>query len=288
MTKLVQPPLELNRPTKSVAPRNKTSKDIVRAGTCAPAATAGTPTSAQRNGMATSPNDLARSALAEDVLLAAFHTGDVQASRIFVQRYQRTVFGVALSVVGVGLAEDVAQEAFVRIWRYAGSYDPRRGTVRSWVVRITHNLAVDTLRINRRAGIAPEDLIRLVASGESNPEQSAVAAETAREFRRSLWSLPPAQARAVVMAGVHGLTAQQIAEIEGIPVGTVKSRVRAGMLKLCAARAADLVARTNPDRLPTHRSSDDHRTRVCAAGTQADRHDGTTARWRSAPKSPGR
>ena len=283
MTTLAHRPHELTHSTTSVALRKETTGDTARAGTCAPGATAETPGTAPRNGTACSRTDIAEGALAEDVLLAAFHACDARASRIFVQRYQRTVFGVARSVVGVELAEDVAQEAFVRIWRYAGSYDPRRGPVRNWVARITHNLAVDTLRSSHRPGIAPDDLIRLVTSGESNPERSAVATETAREFRRSLWSLSPTQARAVVMAGVHGLTAQQIADIEGIPVGTAKSRIRAAMVKLRAARPTDSDTRDD-----SGRSADGHRTGVCAARMQAARPDGSVARWYSAPESPRR
>ena len=85
--------------------------------------------------------------VADDVLLAAFAVGDPEAGATFVQRYQRRVFGLARSIVEEpALAEDLAQEAFVRAWRGAGSYCPRRGSVESWLLAITRNVALDARR----------------------------------------------------------------------------------------------------------------------------------------------
>ena len=171
----------------------------------------------------------------DDMLLAGLGAGDAEAAVAFVRRFQPMVFGVAFAVVGDrGLAEDIAQQAFERAWRHAGLYDPRRGSVRSWLTRIVHNLAVDAARVQRPAPIDPEDLMPLIAAITDSPERRALASETSTQLRTALANLPPEQARAVVMAAVHGLTAREIADAENVPVGTAKSRIRAAMTKLHA------------------------------------------------------
>src|SRR5690348_17808134 len=95
--------------------------------------------------------------MSDDMLLAGLGAGDAQAAVAFVRRFQPMVFGVALAVVGDrGLAEDIAQQAFERAWRHAGLYNPRRGSVHTWLTRIVHNLAVDAARVRRPAPIDPE------------------------------------------------------------------------------------------------------------------------------------
>lgn len=175
----------------------------------------------------------------DDLLLAGLAAGDQQAALAFVRRFQRIVYGVALAVVGEsGLAEDIAQQAFERAWRHAGLYDPRRGSVRTWLTRIVHNLAIDAMRVRRPDPVDPQQLLPLIAAITDTPEQYALLGESADELRAALAALPPEQARAVVMAAVHGLTAREIAEAERIPLGTAKSRIRAAMAKLHATLPA--------------------------------------------------
>jgi RNA polymerase sigma factor (sigma-70 family) len=175
----------------------------------------------------------------DDMLLAGLGTGDSQAALAFVRRFQPVVFGVALAVVGdSGLAEDIAQQAFERAWRHAGLYDPRRGSVRTWLTRIVHNLAVDAMRVRRPTPLDPHDLLPLITAITDTPERRALAGEISTQLRTALAALPPEQARAAVMAAVHGLTAQQIADAENIPVGTAKSRIRAAITKLHTALPA--------------------------------------------------
>ena len=175
----------------------------------------------------------------DEMLLTGLDARDPQAALAFVRRFQPMVFSVALAVVGdSGLAEDVAQQAFERAWRHAGLYDPRRGSVRTWLTRIVHNLAVDTMRVRRPTPLDPQDLLPLIAAITDTPEHRALAGEMSTQLRTALATLPPEQARAVVMAAVHGLTAREIAEVENIPVGTAKSRIRAAMTKLHAALPA--------------------------------------------------
>ncbi len=174
--------------------------------------------------------------LPDEVLLAGLGAGDADLALAFVRRFQQLVFGVAVTVIGDrGAAEDVAQQAFERAWRHALVYDSRRGSVRGWLTTIAHNLAVDVIRARSAAPVDPADLSAvLTAVTDETPERSAGASESAAGLRRALAGLPGEQARAVAMAGIYGMTAREIAESEGIPLGTAKTRIRYGMQKLRA------------------------------------------------------
>jgi RNA polymerase sigma factor (sigma-70 family) len=146
------------------------------------------------------------------------------------------VFGVAMAVLGdAATAEDVAQQAFEQAWRHAQVFDSRRGSVRTWLSAITHNLAVDAVRVRTSAPVDPDDLPAILTAVTDTPERLAVAHDNAAELRRELGQLPEAQARAVAMAGIYGMTARQIADAENVPLGTAKTRIRDGMQKLRAA-----------------------------------------------------
>jgi RNA polymerase sigma factor (sigma-70 family) len=171
--------------------------------------------------------------MADEVLLAGLADGGPDVGLAFVRRFQRHVFGVALAVLGdPSLAEDVAQQTFVRAWRAAPRFDSSRGSVRTWLTTIAHNLAVDAARGRKSTPLDPSDLVRLLGPGIDEPELNTMKEESARELRAAIATLPPEQARAVVMAGVYGLTAQQVAEAESIPLGTAKTRIRSAMHKL--------------------------------------------------------
>lgn len=160
-------------------------------------------------------------------------TGDPEIALAFVRRFQRMVFGVAIAVVDdPQLAEDIAQQTFERAWRHAEVYDSRRGSVRTWLGTIAHNLAVDTVRARKATPVSPEDLDALLGIVNRTPEQWALADEAAARMRAAVAGLPREQARAVVMAGIYGMTARQISEFEGIPLGTAKTRIRSAMGKL--------------------------------------------------------
>ncbi len=174
--------------------------------------------------------------LPDETLLAGLGSGDAGLAIAFVRRFQRVVFGAALTVIGdPGTAEDIAQQTFERAWRHAQVYDSRRGSVRAWLSTIAHNLAVDVVRARTSAPVDPENLPALLTAMTDTPERYAVAHDSAARLRRALAALPPGQARAVAMAGIYGMTARQIAESEGIPLGTAKTRIRDGMEKLRAA-----------------------------------------------------
>ena len=174
--------------------------------------------------------------LPDETLLAGLGAGDADLAIAFVRRFQRVVYGVALTVTRDPVtAEDVAQQAFEQAWRHAQVYDSRRGSVRAWLTTIAHNLAIDVLRARTSAPVDPADPPALLTAVTDTPERLAVANDSAAGLRRALHQLPGSQARAVAMAGIYGMTARQIAVTEGIPLGTAKTRIRDGMLKLRAA-----------------------------------------------------
>ena len=175
--------------------------------------------------------------LSDAALLARVATSDADATSAFVERFQRRVFGLAFTILGDSrAAEDVAQEALLRAWRHAAVFDPRRGSVVSWLLTITRNLAIDATRVRRPIAVAPEDLfgLALVASGRDPADEVVVRDDVAR-MRVALTGLPDEQRRAVVLAGVWGLTAREIAEREEIPLGTAKTRIRTALSRLRVA-----------------------------------------------------
>ncbi|MGW6155870.1 RNA polymerase sigma factor [Streptomyces sp. NPDC055144] len=173
--------------------------------------------------------------LPDEALLSGLATGDPELAATFVRRFQHTVFGVAIAVLGdPQLAEDVSQQTFERAWRHAQIYDSRRGSVTTWLTAIAHNLAIDVARARRPVPVAPEDLDTLldVVTDTATPERLALADEASAALRSAVARLPREQGRALVMAGIYGMTAQQIADVEQIPLGTAKTRIRAAMGKL--------------------------------------------------------
>ena len=173
--------------------------------------------------------------LSDEALLQGLALGEPGMDVAFIRRFQRRVFGLALSLVGdPALAEDVSQEAFLRAWRHAPVFDSRRGSVATWLLAITRNLAIDALRLRRAVPTDPESLHFLQDRSEG-PDAAAVGADAASRLRQAIGELPGDQRRALVLAAFYGRTAGEISTSEGIPLGTAKTRIRAGMQKLRVA-----------------------------------------------------
>jgi RNA polymerase sigma factor (sigma-70 family) len=167
----------------------------------------------------------------DEDLLFGFGRGDPRAATAFVRRYQGHVYGLARSIVGNSAeAEDIAQEALIRTRRHADSYDPRRGSVTTWVLTITRNLAVDTRRRTRTQPADPRAAIFLDQSTHgSMPEDAATVTDETNRVRTALTRLPSEQRRALLLAAFYGYTAREISQSEAIPLGTAKARVRRGL-----------------------------------------------------------
>jgi len=175
--------------------------------------------------------------VSDDALVAGLAAGDADAASAFVRRHQRRVFGLARTIVADDrAAEDVAQEAFVRAWRHAASYDVRRGSVTTWLLTITRNLAIDSVRVRRPVSIDPDTLVGLGRpSNDRGLQELAELGDDVARLRLALSRLPVEQRRAVVLAGLMGYTAREVGEIEQIPLGTAKTRIRTALIRLRAA-----------------------------------------------------
>ncbi|MEI8238492.1 MAG: sigma-70 family RNA polymerase sigma factor [Actinomycetota bacterium] len=172
--------------------------------------------------------------LSDEALIAGVAVGEPDAIDEFLTRFQRRVYGAALAISrDVELAQEITQDTFVRVWRHAATYDPVRGTVVTWLLRITHNVSVDALRVRRPVAIDPESFDSIV---DHRPGPARVGDATV-EVRAALRDLPGDQARSVVMAAMYGYTAQQISELDDVPLGTAKTRIRLGLDKLRSALA---------------------------------------------------
>jgi RNA polymerase sigma-70 factor (ECF subfamily) len=179
--------------------------------------------------------------VSDETLVAGLAAGDRDAASAFVQRFQRRVFGLARTIVfDDRAAEDIAQEAFVRAWKHAGAYDPRRGSVPAWLLTITRNLAIDAVRVRVPTAIDPATMLGYDAeSSDRTPGEHAELNEDSARLRAALAQLPEEQSRAVVLAGLLGYTAREVGEIEDIPLGTAKTRIRTALRRLREALVSE-------------------------------------------------
>lgn len=161
--------------------------------------------------------------------------GDRTASTVFVRRHAPAVIGVAYHIVrDRAQAEDIAQETFWRAWRAAETYDARRGDVRSWLLAISRHAAIDYVRVRRASPLEPQAVAVLLSGRLSDgpADERLVADADAAEVRAALARLPDDQHRALLLAAVGGRSAAEVADIEGIPLGTAKTRIRAGLRRM--------------------------------------------------------
>jgi RNA polymerase sigma-70 factor (ECF subfamily) len=148
---------------------------------------------------------------------------------VLYDRYSSVVYSVALRVLGeAGAAEDVLQEVFLQLWRNPGAFDAARGSLGSWLAVITRNRAIDSLR-KRRPETDIEDCIVSVAPDLAGDADRARAAEKVRNL---LGGMPAPQRDALQMAYFEGLSHTEIATKTGEPLGTIKTRIRAGLISL--------------------------------------------------------
>jgi len=161
--------------------------------------------------------------------VTAMRSGDQSALAELYDRYSSVVYAVALRVLGdSGAAEDVLQEVFLQLWRNPGAFDAARGSLGAWLAVITRNRSIDALR-RRRPETDIEDVIVSVA-----PDLAAAAdrSRAAEKVRGVLGSMPVPQRTALEMAYFEGMSHSEIASKTGEPLGTIKTRIRSGLLAL--------------------------------------------------------
>ena len=180
-------------------------------------------------------SESALQSLADEELMALVAKGQSRAFETIYERHGGAAFSLAYRMCGSrSLAEDVAQEAFLSIWRSGGRYDRARGSVRTWVLGIVHNRAIDTLRrtvVHERRRASDEGIEERFEARERT-EVEAARREEASTIRGMLETLPDEQSRVIELAYFGGFTHSEIAEMLGAPIGTVKGRMRLGLEKL--------------------------------------------------------
>ena len=160
---------------------------------------------------------------------------DADALGTLYDRHSARLLGLAHRILGdTGEAEEVLQETFLYAWRAASTFDPSRGSVLAWLIVATRSRSIDRLRARRPSiarGPADSDpLERLSAPGDIEAESAA--REWEAECRAAIGKLPAEQREALELAYFEGLTHAEIAERTGSPLGTVKTRIRLGLMKL--------------------------------------------------------
>jgi len=171
----------------------------------------------------------------DEALLAGYATGDPRTAAAFVRRFQGRVYGLALTIVRQpALAEEVAQETFTRVYRHAGNYDARKGRVSTWLLSIARNLAIDVTRLKRLDPVDPEVIEAEVTIDFQAPgaDEGGLQPDERDQLRSAIGDLPDDQRRAIVLAAYLGRTAREISDLDEVPLGTVKTRIRTAMLKL--------------------------------------------------------
>ena len=170
----------------------------------------------------------------DEALLAGYATGDPSTAAVFVRRFQGRVYGLALTIVRQpAIAEEVAQETFVRVFRHAGNYDARKGRVSTWLLSIARNLAIDVTRMRRLDPVDPDVIAAEVSLTSQEPAADmAMQPDEREQLRAAITELPDDQRRALVLAAYMGRTAREISDLDDVPLGTVKTRIRTAMLKL--------------------------------------------------------
>jgi RNA polymerase sigma-70 factor, ECF subfamily len=167
-------------------------------------------------------------------LMRAFAARDQRAADELYERFASRVYGLGIVMLGGdAAAQDLVQDTFVKLWRSAARYDASRGKLETWVLLVARSLAIDALRrrvlearVLERGGFTRE------ASDEPGPDLRAEVADLSERARRAMAALTDGQRAALELAYFGGKTSAEVAELEGIPLGTAKTRIRTALLKL--------------------------------------------------------
>jgi RNA polymerase sigma-70 factor, ECF subfamily len=173
--------------------------------------------------------------LADEDLMQLVRRGQASAFEVLYERHSQAAFSLAYRMVGSrGVAEDVVQEAFLAIWRSGGRYERSRGSVRTWLLGIVHNRAIDALRrsfVHEKRRATDEGLEEMLETGERTDVEAA-RHEEAATVRAALEHLPADQSQVIELAYFGGFTHTEIADMLQTPIGTIKGRMRLGLQKV--------------------------------------------------------
>ena len=167
-------------------------------------------------------------------LMQGFARGENPRALELYRRFAPRIYGLGRVMLGESAAaQDLVQDTFVKVWRNAARFDPERGRLETWILLIARGLAVDALRRRVLESRANRTMFEAVpAAAEPGPEELSEIHDLSSRARRAMATLPPEQRSALELAYFGGRTGAEIAELEGIPLGTAKTRVRTALLRL--------------------------------------------------------
>ena len=172
--------------------------------------------------------------LADEDLISLVEANDAEAFAVLYDRHNRAAYSLAYRMMGERQsADDLMQDAFLKVWRGAGSYRSERGSVRTWILSIVHNRGIDQLRSlasRRRTQEKAE-----ASAPKSQPSEAFAESwrhSQGEQVREALKTLPKEQLKTLELAYFSGYTHVEIAELLGLPLGTVKGRMRLGLKKM--------------------------------------------------------
>jgi RNA polymerase sigma-70 factor, ECF subfamily len=174
--------------------------------------------------------------LADEELMPLVGRKDPGAFAVLYDRHGGAAYSLSYRIVGDrAAAEEVTQEAFISVWRSGARFDPTRGSVRSWLLSVVRNRAIDFLR--SRAGKAPklsfdDDSVLEQRPAEERTDEEAMRRETAAELRGAIGKLPGEQSKVIELAYFGGFSHSEISRMLNLPMGTVKGRMRLGLEKI--------------------------------------------------------
>ena len=187
---------------------------------------------------------------ADQRLMRSFAARDLGAADVLYQRFAGRIYGLGLVMLGnEAAAQDLVQDTFVKLWRNADRYDRSRGKLETWVLLMARSLAIDAIR-RRVLEIRTLDSVDRPTEVDQGPgpDERAVTVDLTERARRAMSSLPAEQRAALELAYLGGKTSAEISDLEGIPVGTAKTRIRAALLRLRDLLASDIESARGGDR----------------------------------------
>ena len=189
---------------------------------------------------------------ADQRLMRSFAARDPDAADTLYRRFAGRIDGLGLVMLGSdAAAQDLVQDTFVKLWRSADRYDRSRGKLETWVLLMARSLAIDGIRRRVLEARTLEHVDRPAeADEEPGPDDQVIILDLTARARRAMSTLPPEQRAALELAYLGGKTSAEISDLEGIPVGTAKTRIRAALLRLREAMAPEGRAEDDAEREP--------------------------------------
>lgn len=170
----------------------------------------------------------------EQGMMARLLAGDDRALAAIYDQYSSLVYGIAHRLLGVNAASDITQQVFLRLWERPESFDPERGTLRTFLAVMARRRSIDALRGNVRSERRDQRVARQAPVTSPDVDEAAMAMIASERVRAAVATLPPEQRRAIELAYFEGLTFRDVAAATGVAEGTAKSRLRLALARLAA------------------------------------------------------